>query len=335
MNGMKETVLITGVAGLIGARFADWIIANKTNYDVIGIDDLSGGYMENVNPAVIFYQMDCCSTELKGVFEKHKPTYVFHFAAYAAEGLSPFIRTFNYTNNLLSTANIVNCCINNDVKRLIFTSTLAVYGYGQGGVFHEDMARSPIDPYGVAKAACEMDIEIAAEQHGLDYCILRPHNVYGIKQNIWDKYRNVLGIWMYYQLNGQPMTIFGDGSQKRAFSYVDDCLEPIWNSAVLKEASKQIINIGGVKEYSIKESAEILKEVMGTGEFVFLEKRHEVHTAIPTFEKSIDILHYKHSTDLKEGLEEMWKWAQEQPKRDRFVWGEYEVEKGIYSYWKQ
>jgi UDP-glucose 4-epimerase len=118
---MKETVLITGVAGLIGARFADWMISNKPSFDVIGIDDLSGGYMENVNPAVIFYHMDCCSAELKGVFEKHKPTYVFHFAAYAAEGLSPFIRTFNYTNNLLSTANIVNCCINNDVQRLIFT----------------------------------------------------------------------------------------------------------------------------------------------------------------------------------------------------------------------
>jgi UDP-glucose 4-epimerase len=270
---MKETVLITGVAGLIGARFADWMISNKPSFDVIGIDDLSGGYMENVNPAVIFYNMDCCSAELKGVFKKHKPIYVFHFAAYAAEGLSPFIRTFNYTNNLLSTANIVNCCINNDVQRLIFTSTLAVYGYGQGGIFHEDMARSPIDPYGVAKAACEMDIEIASEQHGLDYCILRPHNVYGIKQNIWDKYRNVLGIWMYYHLNNQPLTIFGDGTQKRAFSYVDDCLEPIWNSAVLEEASKQIINIGGVKEYSIKESAETLKEVMGSGEFVFLERR--------------------------------------------------------------
>jgi UDP-glucose 4-epimerase len=331
---MKKTILITGVAGLIGSRFADWVIKNLTDFEVIGIDDLSGGYIENVNSNVVFYKMDCCATELKAVFENHKPMFVFHFAAYAAEGLSPFIRTFNYTNNLLSTANIVNHCINYSVKRLIFTSTLAVYGHGEGGVFHEDMVRNPIDPYGVAKAACERDIEIASEQHGLDYCILRPHNVYGINQNIWDKYRNVLGIWMYYKLNNQPMTIFGDGSQKRAFSYIDDCLEPIWNAAIYKAASKQIINIGGIKEYSIKESAEILKNVMGDAEFVFLEKRHEVHTAIPTFEKSINILNYKHTTDLKQGLEQMWRWAQNQPKRDRFIWEKYEIEKGIYSYWK-
>lgn len=331
---MKETILITGVAGLIGSRFADWVIKNHPEFEVIGVDDLSGGYIENVNSSVVFYKMDCCAIELKTVFEKHKPSYVFHFAAYAAEGLSPFIRTYNYTNNLLSTANIVNYCINNSVKRLIFTSTLAVYGHGEGGIFHEDMVRNPIDPYGVAKAACERDIEIASEQHGLDYCILRPHNVYGINQNIWDKYRNVLGIWMYYKLNNQPMTIFGDGSQKRAFSYIDDCLEPIWNAAIYKQASKQIINIGGIKEYSIKESAEILKDVMGDGEFVFLEKRHEVHTAIPTFEKSINILNYKHTTDLKQGLEQMWTWAQNQPKRDRFIWEKYEIEKGIYSYWK-
>jgi UDP-glucose 4-epimerase len=331
---MKETILITGVAGLIGSRFADWVVLNQPNIEIVGIDDLSGGYIENINPLVTFYKIDCCSIELKNIFQKHKPKYVFHFAAYAAEGLSPFIRTYNYTNNLLSTANIVNHCINNEVKRLIFTSTMAVYGHGIGGVFDEEMLRNPIDPYGVAKAACERDIEIANEQHGLDYCILRPHNVYGLKQNIWDKYRNVLGIWMYYKLNNQPLTIFGDGSQKRSFSFIDDCLEPIWNSAIFDTASKQIINIGGIKEHTIKESAEIMRSVIDGGDIVYLEKRHEVHTAIPTYEKSMSILNYKHKTDLQEGLEHMWKWAQEQPKRERFVWGQYEIEKGIYSYWK-
>lgn len=332
---MKETILITGVAGLLGSRLSDWILETKPDFDVVGIDDLSGGYIENVNKKVIFYKNDCCDNSIKDIFEKHKPKYVFHFAAYAAEGLSPFIRTYNYTNNLLSTANIVNNCINNDVTRLVFTSTMAVYGHGEGGIFHEDMLRNPIDPYGVAKAACERDIEIANEQHGLDYCIIRPHNVYGNKQNIWDKYRNVLGIWMFYHMENKPLSIFGDGTQRRAFSFIDDSLEPLWNAAVLPNASKQIINLGGIHDHSIKEAAEILIDVLGSGELEFLEKRHEVHTAIPTFQKSIDILGFSHKTDLKEGLSQMWSWAKSAPKRDRFVWENYEIEKGIYSYWKK
>jgi UDP-glucose 4-epimerase len=331
---MKKTILITGVAGLLGSRFADWILTNKDEYQVVGIDDLSGGYMENVPNGVVFHQIDCCDKELNNLFDKYRPELVYHFAAYAAEGLSPFIRTFNYTNNLLSTANIVNYCINYNIKRLVFTSTMAVYGHGEGGVFHEDMLRNPIDPYGVAKAACERDIEIANEQHGLDYCIIRPHNVYGLNQNIWDKYRNVLGIWMYYHLNNKSLSIFGDGSQVRAFSYIDDSLEPLWNAGVLDTASKQIINLGGIKDYTIKEAAEVLIEVMGGGQIEYLEKRHEVHIAIPTFQKSIDILKFEHKTDLKEGLQRMWEWAKKVPMKERFVWDQYEVEKGIYSYWK-
>ena len=333
---MSKTIVITGVAGLLGSRLADWIIENHPEYEIHGIDDLSGGYHENINPKVHFNKLDLSKSNaaLEAVFDRVRPTYVFHFAAYAAEGLTPFIRTYNYDNNLRSTAAIVNECIRYDVKRLVFTSTMAVYGHGGGGIFHEDMRRTPIDPYGVAKAACEQDIEIANEQHGLDYCIIRPHNVYGAKQNIWDKYRNVLGIWMYYHLDGQPMTIFGDGTQKRAFSYIDDSLEPLWNSAIRPEASKQIINLGGIQESSINEAADILAEVVGGAEKVHLEKRHEVHYAIPTYQKSIDILSFEHKTDLKEGLTKMWEWAQQQPKRERFVWDQYELEKGIYSFWK-
>ena len=256
-------ILITGVAGLLGSRLADWIIENKPEVDVIGVDDLSGGYLENINPKVELWQMNLVEHPIENLFEFHKIDYVFHFAAYAAEGLSPFIRCYNYDNNLKATAKIVNECIKHDVKRLVFTSTLAVYGHGNGGIFDETQQQSPIDPYGVAKYGCEMDIQIAGEQHGLDWCIIRPHNVYGVKQNIWDKYRNVLGIWMYQHLNGEDMTIFGDGEQTRAFSFIDDSLEPLWNSAVRKEASKEIINLGGIEEISIKELAELIQEITG------------------------------------------------------------------------
>ncbi len=328
----NRNILITGVAGLIGSRLADWIIKN-TDYNVIGVDDLSGGYMNNVHEDVEFYQMDVKDSSIETIFKEYKPTYVFHFAAYAAEGLSPFIRCFNYENNLLATANIVNNCINYDIKRLVFTSTMAVYGEGNPP-FDESDQPNPIDPYGVAKFACETDIQIAGEQHGLDWCIIRPHNVYGIKQNIWDKYRNVLGIWMYQHMNDMDMTIFGDGEQKRAFSFIDDCLEPLWKSAVKEEASKEIINLGSSKFYTINESNRILKNVIGGGNTKYEEKRHEVKNAHPTWKKSMRVLDYEDKTSLEDGLNLMWEWAKTQTNRERFVWDKYEIEKGIYDFWK-
>jgi UDP-glucose 4-epimerase len=327
-------VLITGVAGLLGSRLADWLVETHPEIEVVGIDDLSGGYRENINEKVEFWQMNLVTHPIENCFEVHKFDYVFHFAAYAAEGLSPFIRQYNYENNLVATARIVNQCIKHDVKRLVFTSTLAIYGHGYGGIFDENQIPKPIDPYGVAKYGCEMDIQIAGEQHGLDWCIIRPHNVYGIKQNIWDKYRNVLGIWMYQHLNGEPMTIFGDGEQTRAFSYIDDIVEPLWNSAIRPEASKEIINLGGVEEWSINDANNILKKIIGSGEVVYKEGRHEVKHSIPTFQKSIDILGFEHKTQFENGLNDMWKWAKEQPKRERFVWSSYELDNGIYSFWK-
>lgn len=328
-------VLITGVAGLLGSRLADWITENKPEIKIIGVDDLSGGYKEHINSNVEFYKININEDSFKEIFETHDIDYVFHFAAYAAEGLSPFIRKYNYENNLVATAQVINECIKHGVKRLIFTSTLAVYGHGNFGIFDESQTPKPIDPYGVAKYGCEMDIQIAGEQHGLDWCIIRPHNVYGIKQNIWDRYRNVLGIWMYQYMNGEPMTIFGDGEQKRAFSCIDDILEPLWNAAIKKEASKEIINLGGIEEWSINDANKILMEIITDGKVVYKEGRHEVKNSIPTHQKSVDILGFKHKTSLRDGLKSMWDWAQKQPKRDRFLWDSYEIDKGIYSFWKK
>ena len=328
-------ILITGVAGLIGSRLADYIIENEPDVYIVGIDDLSGGYIENVNPKVELWQMNLINGNISECFERHNFDYVYHLAAYAAEGLSPFIRSYNYQNNLVATSRIINECIVHDVKRLIFTSTMAVYGHGNGEIFDETQVPCPVDPYGIAKYACEMDIKVAGEQHGLDWCIVRPHNVYGIKQNIWDKYRNVLGIWMYQHMNGEPMTIFGDGMQKRAFSYVDDCLEPLWKTSQQDNCSKQIINLGGTVHYTINEANEILKNVIKGGETIYKEQRHEVKNAVPTWQKSVDLLDYRDDTNLHNGLVKMWKWAQKQPNRERFVWENYEISKGIYEFWKK
>jgi len=157
--------------------------------------------------------------------------------------------------------------------------------------------------------------------------------MYGAKQNIWDSYRNVLGIWMYKHITGQPLTIFGDGNQTRAFSCIDDSLEPFWRAGTDPRASKQIINLGGIHEYSINEAANTLIEVMGGGEIKYLPPRHEVKYAFPTWQKSVDILGFEHKTDLCEGLTKMWEWVKLQPSRPRQIWSSYELDKGIYPYW--
>lgn len=334
---MKKSILITGAAGLLGARMVDWILENKTEYEVVGIDSLFGGYIENVNPKIIFYKRDLAVDEISDIFEKHEFEYVFHFAAYAAEGLSPFMRKFNYSNNVLSTVSVINECIKHNIKRLIYTSSMSVYGWGikEGVRFYESDQPMPIDPYAISKYACEMDIQVAGEQHGLDWCIIRPHNVYGIGQNIWDKYRNVLGIWMYQILNNLPISVYGDGEQTRAFSYIEDCLESFWNAAVLKESSKQIINVGGIDGHTINEAAEILCEITGydKSKIKHLEPRHEVKWCVPSYQKSIEVLGYTEKTTLREGLTKMWEWAKTQPNRERYKWEKYEITKGLYEYW--
>jgi len=336
-------ILITGVAGLIGSKFGDWLIDNLekkgiTEYEIIGIDDLSGGYRENIHEKIKFYNINLTNFNDVEVLFKENPNIdlVYHFAAYAAEGLSPFIRKFNYNNNLLATTNLVNLSIKYCIRRLVFTSSMATYGNGRGdNPFTENTPQEPIDPYGVAKFACEMDIKIAGEQHGLEWCIIRPHNVFGDKQNIWDVYRNVLGIWMYQLLNNEDITIYGDGTQTRAFSYIDDILEPLWKAGIDERSKNECINLGGYREYSINEAADTLIDLVGYGRKLYLEKRHEVHNAVCSHEKSVKLLDYKMNTDLRDGLKTMWEWAKKQPKRERKEWNTYELEKGIYKYWQK
>lgn len=342
-------VMITGCAGLIGSRLADWIHENHPTVEIVGIDDLSGGYLENVNNAVHFYKYDCTSNALEKIFDEWQPDIVWHLAAYASEGLSPFMRKFNYTNNLVAAANIINNCIKHKTKRLVFTSSMAVYGFGATPdskydksfvPFYEDeIMPAPIDPYGIAKLACELDIKVAGDQHGLDWCIIRPHNVYGRNQNLWDTYRNVIGIWMYKILHNEDISIYGDGEQRRSFSYIDDILECLCMAGTSKRCSKQIINLGSPESESctINEMAQTLKEVVGAPEYpvIHLPPRHEVRIAIPSARKSYEYLGFQHKTSLREGVARMWEWAKQQPNRERFVWPSYELDVGLYPYWQQ
>lgn len=335
---MKNGVLVTGAAGLMGSRFCEWLLQN-TDHDVIAIDDLSGGYTENLDfcrsyiGRFSFHQLDVVDSNFDGIPNIGNVGLVYHFAAYAAEGLSPFIRKYNYRNNLIATANVINMSIKHGVDRLVAFSSMAVYGRGTPP-FSEDLTPSPIDPYGVAKYACEMDVTIAGEQHGLDWCIIRPHNVYGRHQNIWDSYRNVIGIWMYNSLHDLPITIYGDGEQTRAFSHIDSVLKPMYIAGVDTVASKEIINLGGITETSINEVAGIVSEITGNKNIIHLPKRHEVKYAWSTHKKSVDLLGFQDEVELYDGIKDMWEWAKEQPDRTRQIWDEYELDVDLYPYWK-
>lgn len=333
-------LVVTGAAGLFGVNFVRFLL-RETSEEIVGVDSLLGGNIEYLpdHPRFHFWKGDLSDPifqkELQvGVFEKETITYVFHFAAYAAEGLSPFIRCFNYKNNVLSTAFIVNMCIQYGVKRLVFTSSMAVYG-AQTPPFEETMIPHPVDPYGVAKFAAEMDIQIAAEQHGLEYCIIRPHNVYGPYQNIWDPYRNVLGIWMYNSLKSKPITIYGDGLQERAFSYIDDVVPCLWQAAISEKARNQIVNVGGVTPSSLKEAAKSISKITGNSNVVHLEPRHEVKYAYSTHQKSVELLGFQDRTSLERGLQIMWEWAIQQPDRPQKRWEFFEIDKDLYTFWKR
>jgi len=333
-------VLITGGAGLLGSNLIRYILQNTNDYQIIVVDNLSGGYYDFIpnNRRVKFFDFDLGNQDaIEELFISYNITYVFHLAAYAAEGLSPFIRCYNYRENICNSAMLINMSINYNIKKFIFTSSMAVYGQ-QNPPFHEDQIPQPMDPYGIAKYAVEMDLRVAKEQHGLDYCIIRPHNVYGPYQNVWDRYRNVLGIWMVKIKKGEAITIYGDGEQVRSFSFIDDFTPALWNSAIFRESSGEIINLGSEHYHTINQAAEIMKRVVArTGhnfEINYLEPRHEAKKAYCTHQKSVEVLDFKELHNLEKGLEIMWDWFLQEPDRKIKSWPQYELHDGVYSYWK-
>lgn len=342
-NGKKlKTVLVTGSAGLIGASFVEYIKTMHKNTFVVGIDALEKWGNDNIleeNSIYKFYKLNCYSEELENLFKEYNFDIVYHFAAYAAEGLSPFMRKFNYENNVLSTTNIVNLCINYKVERLVYTSSMSVYGNGvnPGDKFDEKDLPQPIDPYAISKYACELDIINAGEHHGLDWCIIRPHNVFGVYQNVNDKYRNVLGIWMHQLVAQEPLTIYGDGNQTRAFTVVDNIVDCLWMAGTEPNCSKEVINLGGEIGYTINDAADIFCQTLGISrdKFVYKEQRNEVKHAVPTNFKARDLLRYRNLYSFSQGLMMMWDWVlREQKVKDWYKWDKFEIEEKIYSYWK-
>src|SRR6266576_1842133 len=331
-------ILVTGGAGFIGSHIVDWLISEGHGH-VMVLDDFSGGFKNNINHNVdtIFEGSitDPAWTEL--LFSNMKFDYVYHTAAYAAEGLSHFIRNFNYTNNLIGSVNLINAAIRHDCKCFVFTSSIAVYGEGQTPM-REDTIPKPEDPYGISKYAVELDLMAARKMFGLNYIIFRPHNVYGERQNIGDSYRNVIGIFMNRTLQGLPCPIFGDGSQTRAFTHISDVAPVIANSINVKEAYNQIFNIGSDEACSVNELYNRVQMAMGREMKDWVGARHlparnEVLHAFSDHSKLKEVFNTPARITLEEGLNRMARWVKAVGVRQGKAFDHIEIEKELPALW--
>lgn len=334
MTSPRETCLVTGVAGFLGSHVADH--CRELGLDVVGLDDMSGGFVQNVPDHVTFYQGSIMDVPLiEKIFASHSITYVYHLAAYAAEGLSHFIRRFNYNNNLIGSVNLINESIKHEVKCFVFTSSIAVYGAAQTPMI-ETIKPDPEDPYGVAKYAVELDLRAAHEIFGLNSIIFRPHNVYGERQNLADRYRNVIGIFMNQIMDGKPMTIFGDGMQTRAFSHVVDVAPTIARSVFVDEAYNETFNVGADIPYTVVELSHTVAQALGVRpEVVHLDPRTEVLHAFADHGKARGIFGTPQPLDLEEGIRRMAEWASRQQRMEPSTFGEIEVEKAMPLSWRK
>jgi UDP-glucose 4-epimerase len=328
-----STILVTGGAGFVGSHVAEELVGR--GHAVVVLDDLSGGFTDNVVQGAQFVQGSITEPDLVNhLFDRHRFDYVFHLAAYAAEGLSHFIKRFNYHNNLIGSVNLINASVNTGVKCFVFTSSIAVYGTNPVLPLTEDMLPHPEDSYGIAKLAIEQELQLCKGMFDLNYIIFRPHNVYGERQNIGDKYRNVVGIFMNQALQDQPMTIFGDGEQKRAFSYISDVAPIIARSIEFPGAYNEVFNVGADVPYTVNELAETVARAMGVRpQIKHLPARNEVKYAYSSHDKVRDCFGRPQLTTLEDGVQRMAGWVKRHGARKSQKFGNIEVAKNFPVAW--
>lgn len=328
-----DRILVTGGAGFIGSHIAQDLI--QRGYEVTVLDDLSGGFIDNIPADSKFVQGSIFDDQLVNqLCESEGFKYIFHLAAYAAEGLSHFIKRFNYNNNLIGSVNLINAAINTCVRCFVFTSSIAVYGSSPELPMTEEILPKPEDSYGIAKLSVEQELKSCKEMFDLNYVIFRPHNVYGERQNIGDKYRNVVGIFMNQILQDNPMTIFGDGNQKRAFSYIGD-VSPIIAEAINQpSAYNQVFNIGADQPYSVNELAYSVAKAMGVDPKIkYVPARNEVLNAYSSHTKLRRVFGAREPHSLEDGLSHMVAWVKQHGSRNSQKFERIEVLKNFPQSW--
>lgn len=335
MKQVKDgTILVTGGAGFIGSHVADELLVR--GHRVVVVDDLSGGFRSNIPKKAKFVKGSITDQEfINKLFDKHAFDYVFHFAAYAAEGLSFFIKHYNYENNLIGSINLITASINHDVKCFVFASSIAVYGTNQVPM-REDMKPEPEDPYGISKYAVEMELQADNKMFGLNYVIFRSHNVYGERQNMSDMYRNVLGIFLNKAKDKKPFPIFGDGTQQRAFTHIADVAPIIADSIATPEAYNKVFNVGSSQPYTVRELGEEISKAMGIEpKFEYLPARNEVASAYCDHTLLNKVFNFKARISLKEGIKRTVEWAKTVDPKEPEPFSKIEIKKNLPPSWKQ
>lgn len=310
-----QKILITGSAGFIGSHLYDKIFS--MGYEVYGVDDLSGGFMRNVSQKKYFTKLDLRNREkTKRYINKLKPDIIFHLAADATEGRSQFTPFSAIDRNLLAYTNLLIPSIKNGLKKMILISSMSVYGKQQVP-FREDMIPQPEDIYGISKSAMEAVTRVLSNVYGFKYVIIRPHNVYGPRQNLSDPYRNVVAIFINMLMQGKFFYLYGDGNQKRAFSYIDDVVESIAKAAFSKRCEERILNIGSDKPITLNELAKIiLEEFFKTKDIpkkfmpkYLPDRPQEVKNAYCSHILAKKLINFKEKTQLREGIRKTIEWA--------------------------
>jgi UDP-glucose 4-epimerase len=307
--------IVTGAAGFIGSHVAERLLA--LGHEVLALDDLSGGFVENVPAGARFEKIDVADP-LDALFAAFRPDLVYHLAAYAAEGLSHHIPAFTFVNNAVATANALGAAYRTGARHFVFTSSIAAYGHPHGPrPFTEDTPCEPCDPYGAAKLAAEHTVRAFTAYHGGPaHTIFRPHNVFGPRQNVSDPYRNVVGIFMKAARLGQPMPVFGDGKQTRSFSYVNVVARCIADAPFVEGARNQTFNVGGDEQMTVAELGRCIAEVMGVEpRLEFLPARQEVVHAHCDHERARAVFPEAHAEaiSIRDGLAMMAEHVKRQP----------------------
>lgn len=303
--------LVTGGAGFIGCHVASLLI--KHGHKVIILDNLSTGNKRNIPLSAEFINQPLEYAD-PNVFSNIDV--VFHLASISGEAVSLYAPSACFNRNIAAAHNLIVNSLRFGVKRIIFTSSMAVYGNQISPPFSEDDLCDPTDPYGLSKFTIEKLLQIYGEHSKLEWTILRLHNVYGPNMNLTDPYRGVVSIFMNRLLRGKPPVLYGDGSQLRAFTYVKDIIPDIVKAGFSKECNKQIINLGSSQVTQLLNLAKILCKLTGYNEEPkYLPPRlGEAKDAYTTTEKSKRLLGFKEKTSLDDGLQITLEWAKTQEK---------------------